>query len=286
MAISGITFVAVAGLVKYLGPAMPAPQTAFLRYVLGLILLLPMFLKWRSLRLTNLQWQRAFWRGATHTLGVSLWFFAMARIPIADVSAMNYLTPVYVTIGAALFLKERFALRRMAAIGVALIGVLIVLRPGFREIDFGHLAMLLATMAFGASYLLAKCLTDELPAQTVVLLLSVSVTIALFPFAIIGWVAPSYVDLGILFLVACLATAGHYTMSLSFQATAISISQPVLFLQLVWAVILGILVFNEPLDLPVVLGGGLIFVAVSFITWRESVIQRHSTHQSISSTAE
>ena len=274
MVFTGVLFVMVTGLVKYLGPTMPAPQAAFLRYALGLILLVPMLPFREGLRLQKHQLRLSVWRGVLHSGAVTLWFFAMARIPIADVTAMNYMAPIYVTIGAALFLGERLALRRLGAIAFALLGVIIILRPGFREIGAGHMAMVLATLFFGASYLLAKRLTDEMPAELVVVLLSVIVTIALLPMALVVWVPPSGFDLIILFLVACIATLGHYTMTLAFKATSISVTQPVIFLQLVWAVTLGVVVFGEAVDPFVVLGGGIILGSVTFISWREATLQR------------
>ena len=274
MVFTGVLFVMVTGLVKYLGPTMPAPQAAFLRYALGLILLVPMLPFREGLRLQKHQLRLSVWRGVLHSGAVTLWFFAMARIPIADVTAMNYMAPIYVTIGAALFLGERLALRRLGAIAFALLGVIIILRPGFREIGAGHIAMVLATLFFGASYLLAKRLTDEMPAGLVVVLLSVIVTIALLPMALVVWVPPSGFDLIILFLVACIATLGHYTMTLAFKATSISVTQPVTFLQLVWAVTLGVVVFGEAVDPFVVLGGGIILGSVTFISWREATLQR------------
>ena len=274
MVFTGVLFVMVTGLVKYLGPTMPAPQAAFLRYALGLILLVPMLPFREGLRLQKHQLRLSVWRGVLHSGAVTLWFFAMARIPIADVTAMNYMAPIYVTIGAALFLGERLALRRLGAIAFALLGVIIILRPGFREIGAGHMAMVLATLFFGASYLLAKRLTDEMPAGLVVVLLSVIVTIALLPMALVVWVPPSGFDLIILFLVACIATLGHYTMTLDFKATSISVTQPVTFLQLVWAVTLGVVVFGEAVDPFVVLGGGIILGSVTFISWREATLQR------------
>jgi len=274
MVFTGVLFVMVTGLVKYLGLTMPAPQAAFLRYALGLILLVPMLPFREGLRLQKHQLRLSVWRGVLHSGAVTLWFFAMARIPIADVTAMNYMAPIYVTIGAALFLGERLALRRLGAIAFALLGVIIILRPGFREIGAGHMAMVLATLFFGASYLLAKRLTDEMPAGLVVVLLSVIVTIALLPMALVVWVPPSGFDLIILFLVACIATLGHYTMTLAFKATSISVTQPVTFLQLVWAVTLGVVVFGEAVDPFVVLGGGIILGSVTFISWREATLQR------------
>ncbi|MEQ8256896.1 MAG: DMT family transporter, partial [Roseovarius confluentis] len=137
MVVTGVLFVGVTAMVKLLGTRIPAPEAAFLRYVLGLIFLLPMLGTLSRLRLDRGTWGLIAARGIAHSAGVGLWFFAMARIPIADVTAMNYLSPIYVTLGAALFLGEKLALRRVVAILVALCGALIILRPGFRELQSG-----------------------------------------------------------------------------------------------------------------------------------------------------
>ena len=79
-----------------------------------------------------------------------------------------------------------------------------------------------------------------------------------------------------MFLVACFATAGHYTMILAFRAAPVTVTQPVAFLQLVWATMLGALVFMEPVDNWVMLGGAIIVAAISFISWREAKVRRES----------
>ncbi|MEX0310913.1 MAG: DMT family transporter, partial [Tateyamaria sp.] len=215
-------------------------------------------------------------RGVLHSFGVMMWFFAMSRIPIAEVTAMNYLAPIYVTIGAALFLGEGLAFRRIAAIGVALIGAIIILRPGFREVSPGHMAMLFAGLVFGAAYLLGKVTTDESTPEMVLAQLSLWVTLALAPFALAVWVPVPWSTVGVLFLVAFFATSGHYAMSLAFAAAPVTVTQPVTYLQLVWATTLGVVVFAEPIDIWVLVGGGLILSAISFITWREAVINRRT----------
>lgn len=271
---TGLCFVAVTAIVKYMGPRVPPAEAAFLRYLLGLVFLIPMLPSLRQTRLTARQWRLFSLRGLCHAGGVILWFYAMTRIPIAEVTAMNYLAPVYVTIGAALFLGERLAARRIAAVIVALIGAAVILRPGFREVSPGHIAMLVAAVIFAGSYLIAKVVADETPAGVVVGMLSIFVTIALLPFALADWVTPTAGDLGLLFLVACFATAGHYTMTLAFAAAPVTVTQPITFLQLVWAVLLGAIVFAEPVDIWVILGGLVILASVSFITWREAVLKR------------
>lgn len=276
MLCTGALFVAVTAVVKYMGPRVPPAEMAFLRYLLGLVFLLPMLPAMRNAHLSARQWKLFAWRGVFHAGGVMLWFFAMTRIPIADVTAMNYLAPVYVSIGAALFLGERLAARRIAAVVIALIGTAVILRPGFREIAPGHIAMLFCAVTFAGSYLIAKITADEVKPGIVVAMLSIFVTIALAPFALADWVTPTWGDLGLLFLVACIATAGHYTMTLAFAAAPVTVTQPVTFLQLVWAVLLGALVFGEPVDGYVIFGGTLILASVTYITWREAALKRRS----------
>ncbi|MCP5037962.1 MAG: DMT family transporter [Rhodobacteraceae bacterium] len=276
MLITGFCFVAVTALVKHVGGGVPAAEAAFIRYFLGLVFLIPMIPEMLRTRLTGRAVALFSLRGGFHTIAVMMWFFAMTQISIAEVTSMSYLSPVYVTIGAAIFLGERFAARRILAIVAALIGVLIILRPGFRELSLGHFAQLLATLGFAGSFLVAKRLTFEFSATMVVAMLSVTVTIGLAPFAIAVWVPPTLSQLGWLFLVAAFATAGHYTMSRALAAAPITATQPVTFLQLVWAVTLGALVFGEPVDGFVVLGGVIIMAAVGFIAWREAMIRRRS----------
>jgi drug/metabolite transporter (DMT)-like permease len=277
MVLTGLNFVAVTAIVKHIGNDIPAAQSAFLRYFLGLVFLIPMIRPILAAHLTKRQLKLFAARGVVHTIAVILWFFAMARIPIADVTAMNYLSPVYVTLGAALVLKEALPPRRLAAVIIALVGAIVILRPGFREIDQGHIAMLGTALMFAAGYLIAKQLSGEVNAAVVVGMLSITVTIGLAPFAWAVWVPVAWSDIGWLFLVACFATAGHYTMTLAFAAAPLTVTQPVTFLQLIWAVAMGALVFNEPVDGWVVFGGAIIMASISFITWREALAKRRIT---------
>ncbi len=275
MVVTGFCFVAVTAIVKHVGSDLPAAQSAFLRYLLGLVFFVPLLRPIISAR----PGARELWifgaRGVAHTVAVILWFYAMTQITIAEVTAMNYLNPVYVTIGAAFFLRESMALRRVLAVLAALLGALVILRPGFRELAPGHFAMLVAAVFFGASYLTAKFLTGIASPLVVVAMLSVTVTIGLAPFAVAVWVPPSLEQIGWMFLVAFFATAGHYTMTLAFAAAPVTVTQPAGFLQLLWSVLLGALLFGEVVDPWVVLGGSIILGSVSFITWREAVVKRH-----------
>ena len=274
LVVTGLLFLGVTVLVKFLGPRVPAPEEAFLRYLLGLVLLVPMLKTSLKDKLDLNLWINFMARGVFHTFAVVLWFFAMTQIPIAEVTAMNYLSPVYVALGAVIFLKEKMAIRRILAVIFALAGAIVILRPGFREISMGHVAMMGTALFFAGSYLFAKHLTNRVSAETVVIMLSIFVTIGLFPLAYKVWVPPRLDELIILFGVAVLATLGHYTMTKAFMAAPVTVTQPVTFLQLIWAISVGALFFNENID-PFVIAGGIIIVSsVSFMTWREAVLKK------------
>lgn len=274
MIVTGLAFVAVSTIVKHMGGRVPAAEAAFLRYLLGLVFLIPMIgpMRREGISQSDTGWFLA--RGVVHSLGVTSWFFAMGVLPVAEVAALNYLSPVFVTLGAALFLGERLALRRIVAILVALGGVMIILRPGFRIIEPAHVAMIGTAVMFAASYLIAKRMADRVSPTMVVGMLSVTVTVGLAPMAWSVWIPPSLSDLGWLFLVAIFATIGHYTMTFAFAAAPMTVTQPVTFLQLVWAVLVGIVLFGDPFDMAVVAGGALILGSVSYITWREAKLRR------------
>lgn len=275
MVASGLCFVAVTGVVRYLGTDLPAAQSAFLRFAWGVVLLLPA-LPGLAAQVPARAWPLVAARGAVHTVAVTLWFYAMARLPVAEVTAIGYLNPVLVTLGASVFFAERLALRRILAVLVAIGGALIVLRPGLRDLGPGHLAQVAAAFAFAGSYLIAKGLSARMGAGAVVATLWVAVTLGLAPLAAAVWVPMTLAQVLWLGVVAACGTAGHYCMARAFAAAPLAVTQPVTFLQLVWAAALGVLVFAEPPDPFVLLGGAVIIAAISYIAWREAVLHRRA----------
>lgn len=271
-----LLFACVTGVVRYLGTDIPAAQAAFLRYVIGLAMILPLMYPLLRKPPSAKSMKIFAARGLFHGIGVILWFYAMARIPIAEVTALGYTAPIFVTIGAALFLGEKVAFRRLAAVGVGLLGAIIILRPGFQEISIGQLAQLCAAPLFAGSFLMAKKLTDQDDPAVIVGMLSVFCTLVLAPFALWQWVEPSWNEVGWLALTALIATTGHYTMTRALRAAPITVTQPLNFLQLVWATAIGLAFFGEPLDPFVMAGGGIIIAAITFISHREAVVARRS----------
>lgn len=277
MLVTGACFVAVNGIVRWLGGALPASQAAFIRFVFGLAFLGPVLIPALRSGFSPRIWGLLTLRGVLHVAAVIAWFYAMSRIPVAEVTAIGFLNPIVVTVGAAIFMGERLALRRVLAVGVALLGALVVLRPGLRELDPGHVSQIVASIAFGASYLVAKRISRDVSPAVVVAMMSLTVSVGLAPLAWAVWVPPTWAQIGWLGLVAVFATAGHYAMTRAFAAAPLTVTQPVTFLQLIWASLLGVFVFHEPVDQWVILGGAMMIGAISYITWREARLRARAT---------
>jgi drug/metabolite transporter (DMT)-like permease len=276
MVLSTFFFVGVTGIVRHLGSDLPAVEAAFIRYAVGTALMLPVFVTLFRRPPAGRQMGLYAARGFVHGFGVMLWFYAMQRIPIAEVTAIGYTAPIFVTIGAALFLGEALALRRIVAVLAAFAGAVIILRPGLQEISAGQLAQLGAAPLFAASYLMAKTFTRGEDPGVIVAMLSLFCTLTLLPGALWHWREPTAEELAWLALTALIATAGHYALTRAFEAAPITVTQPVQFLQLVWATVLGMTLFGEPLDAFVLVGGGIIVGSATYISHREAVMSRRA----------
>jgi len=274
MLVTGLCFVGVTIVVRYVGTRIPAPEAAFIRYAFGTLLLLPIILKIIKGEAKINSWRIMLVRGVIHGIGVILWFYAMARIPIAEVTALGYITPVFITIGAALFLGEKLHIRRILAVFFGLVGVLIILRPGISEISSGQIAQLIAAPLFAVSMLMTKKMTAHESASVIVTGLSIVCTLTLLPPAISNWVTPNPIEIMLLAMAAVFATLGHYTMTHAFNLAPISVLQPISFLQLLWATLFGVVLFGESIDVFVVIGGTVLVISTSYIAYRESVANR------------
>ena len=274
MAIAGLIFASFMAIVRHVGTSMNPIQVSFMRYALGSIFLLPFFLRVNLADLRSARFGLHATRGVLHAVGVMAWFYAMSRIPITEVTALGFTAPVFAVLGAALFLGERVGVRRVAAVVVSLFGALIILRPGFAEIDPGAWAMLIAAPIFGAADLISKVLTRRETGPAVVAYLSVFVTLTIMGPALYVWRSPSLEEWILMTTTGGLATLGHLCMMEGVKVAEISALQPVKFLQLAWAALIGFVVFAEIPEIWTWLGSAVIVGSITYIAHREALIRR------------
>jgi drug/metabolite transporter (DMT)-like permease len=278
MVITTILFVAVTASVRFLDGEVPAPQAAFMRYLIGTLLLTPALISLIKVKPNRSLMKKFLIRGVVHSIGVTLWFYAMSVMPVAEVTAIGFLTYIFVSIGACLFLNEKLHKHRLTAIVISFIGALIILRPGFKEIGNGQIGMLIATIVFTLSYLIAKIVSKERSSAEIVAMLSLFTTIFLIPTAIYSWEPLSIKALVVLTFTAVIATLGHITMTKAIKSAPMVVTQPILFLQLVWASMVGLFIFDENFDPFVILGGTVIMICVCYVSYREHKLGKKITH--------
>ena len=278
MVLTTILFVGVTATVRYLEGEVPAPQAAFLRYAIGTLLLTPSLITLIKIKPNKPLMSKFLLRGLVHSFGVTLWFYAMSVMPVAEVTAIGFLTYIFVSIGACIFLKEKLHKHRITAVIISFLGALIILRPGFKVIESGQLGMLMATVVFTASYLIAKLVSKERSSSEIVAMLSIFTTIFLIPSAIYSWEPISLEALLILAFTALIATIGLITMTQAIKAAPMVVTQPILFLQLVWASMVGLFLFDEQFDLYVIIGGTIIMICVCYVSYREHVLGKKITN--------
>lgn len=246
-------------------------ESQFLRYLFGLLVMLP--LMWRSGLVSyvpvNIRGQ--FWRGAVHTLGLTLWFFALPKVALADMTAIGFTGPIFTMIGAAWLLRETLSWERWAAALVGFVGVLIVVGPRLSaEGNLYTLLMLASAPVFSASFLITKALTRFDRPSVIVAWQSLTVSLFTLPMAILYWTWPTPGQWGLFVLTGILGSGGHYCLTRSFAVADISATQSIKFLDLIWATILGYLMFNESPTESTLLGGLVIVLATFWIAQRES----------------
>ncbi|WP_226893734.1 DMT family transporter [Nisaea sediminum] len=282
IALSGLVFSCFMAIVRYVGATLDPVQTGFLRYAFALFFMAPFFLKLRPSDVRNARLPLHALRGFLHGGGVLLWFYAMSRMPLAEVTAMGFTAPVYTTLLAALFLGEAIRIRRIIAIVTGLLGALIIIRPGYAVVDPGAIAMLIAAPVFACADIVAKKLTLTESGPAVVAYLSVFVTLFTLVPAIYVWRSPTFEELLLVAATAGLATLGHLLMTQGFKVAEMSAIQPIKFVQLVWSAIIGFAIFGEIPEIFTWIGAAIIVGSVSYIAHREAVARRRR-RQEISS---
>ena len=270
-ALAGFVFSLLNALMRALALDMHPFVVGFWRYFFGALVMLPLFWNlgsnlWRTQRPGS-----HVARSLIHTGGLCLWFYALPLIPIAETTALGFTTPLFITLGAVMFLGEKVRWRRWGALAVGFVGTIIILRPGVETLSLGAVLMLASAPLFAGSNLLAKSVAKTDSPAAIVGWQSTLITLFALPFALYAWEWPSWLQLGILLIGGILGTCGHLALSQSYKVADITAVQPIGFLSLVWAQALGFVMFGDIPDLWTWVGAAVIFSANTYIAHREAV---------------
>lgn len=234
----------------------------FFRTLFGSLFILPLFFKSGLHSLKTKQLGLYTLRGILSISTVFLTFFALRHIPLSDAVSYSYLTPIFAIIFAVIFLKEHLGLKQWLPIGIAFLGAMILLRPGFQGINIGILASVAAALCFAGTLLCMKVLTvkDSVKLVTIygyIIPLPLSALCAIFywqwPEGLMQW--------GLLLLMSLLSVIAHLSMTQALSRADMGTVLPFDFIRLVFAAAMGALLFQDQLDALSLLGGTIILGA-------------------------
>lgn len=268
---AGVLFAFLNALMRTMAIQLDPFETQFLRYLCGTLVMAPLVLRsgLDAFRPRHIGGQ--FLRGVIHTVGLCLWFLALPHVPLAVMTSIGFTGPIFVMIGAAIFFRETVRLDRWLAALAGFAGVAIVVGPKLSAAGGIYtLVMLSSSPLFAASFLITKELTRYESARVIVLWQTLSVTVLSLPLALLHWQTPSLAQLGAFAVSGLIGTTGNYCLTRAFAVADISASQSVKFLDLVWATLLGWLIFSDQPSGTTLIGGIVICTAAILIARREA----------------
>ncbi len=242
-------------LIKATGPSMSVFEIAFFTTSLSIIpaMLTKRGERWRDIyklrhpRLVHL-------RCATAICGTACVMFAFTHIPFADVYAIGFLTPIIVTLLGVLILREHVALHRWLLLIISFLGVVLVIRPGVRDLQLGHLAIFCSVFLGGITTIILRHVA---PKERRVSLVGLQVLYsALFNglLMIPTFVVPSPEQLAVFLGIGLLGGTGGLLLIAAARRTPANLVAPVQYSQLIWAIVFGALFFGEYPDYVAIIG--------------------------------
>ncbi|TCL09305.1 EamA domain-containing membrane protein RarD [Shimia isoporae] len=202
-----------------------------------------------------------FIRNISHFTGQNLWFYAITVIPLAQVFALEFTSPIWAILLAPLILGERLRPIGLLAALVGFIGILIVARPTPETVNVGQLTALLAAIGFALTALFTRKLTRTESITSILFYLTVMQAIFGVIFAgFDGDIAlPSAATAPWLVLIACAGLVAHFCMTTALSLAPAAVVMPIDFVRLPLIAVVGAVLYNEAIDIFVVIGAALIF---------------------------
>lgn len=203
-------------------------------------------------------------RNASHFMGQNLWFFAITVVPLSQVFALEFTTPIWAMFLAAIFLKERLTLYQVTLAFIGFVGVLIVAKPGAGFVfSAGIIAAAIAAIGFAGAAISTRALTRTETITCILFYLTVIQAI----FGLITMLydghanSPTWSSLPWLVLVGCAGLLAHFCLTKALSMAPAAVVMPIDFTRLPIIAVVGMLFYSEPLSWFVFLGAAIIFVA-------------------------
>lgn len=283
---SACSFGVMAILIRHASHSLHAFEIAFFRSLFGALATAPLLMPNGLRRLhTNRLWFYVM-RCAIGTIGMLAGFWAIAHLPLAQAIALSYSSPLFVTIGAVIFLGEVVRARRWSAVVAGFVGVLVIVRPGTDGFTAASLVALLAAASTGTVTISIKFLSRSDPPDTIVLLTTWLWVPLSLPFALVVWQMPPAALWPALIVIGVLGTLGQYFWTHALRLADASTLAPFSYLQLVIVSVLAWLVFDEVLDRYTVFGAAIVIGASLYIARREARVARERRIEALSAKAE
>lgn len=271
---STAVFATMHALVRHVSGSEHPFEIAFFRSLFGLVAVMPLLIRAGPSVLVSKNPRLLVIRGLCSAASMLCWFYGLSLVPIATATALSFTNVLFGSVGVALLLGERMRVRRWSAVVLGFAGMMLIVRPGFAEVDFGTVIVLVSAVLWGVGLVLVKTLLRTDGTITVVAWAGISLTIATAIPAFAVWQWPSWEELAWLALIGTLATAGTLGWTYALKTAEATLIIPLDFTRLVWAGAIGFLVFAEVPDIWTWAGSALIVSSTVYIAIREGRLAR------------
>jgi drug/metabolite transporter (DMT)-like permease len=270
-------FVGMSAIIKATAEDVPAGQAVFFRSFFAI----PVILIWLvqrgqlSVGLKAKNPMGHIWRGLFGTSAMGLTFAGLGLLPLPEVTAIGFATPIFTVLLAAVMLGERIRLFRISAVAIGLVGVIIILWPRFGGAQMDSAATLGAMLILGATLLRAlvqvhlRQLVQNEHTAAIVFYFSVTASCLALLTLPFGWVIPSAQTLGLLILAGIIGGAAQIFVTSAYRFGSVSMLAPYDYTSMLFAIILGYVLFDELPTALMLAGSGLVIVAGVLVIWRE-----------------
>jgi len=263
---------AMHAIVRFLSPSIHPFELAFFRSLFGFIVILPLVLRGGIDSVRTHQPRLQMLRGVVSIAAMMSWFYGLSMVPLAEATALSFTNVIFGSLAAIIFLREKMTMARGIAVFIGFVGVLVILRPGFVQMDIGVVCVLFSALCWGCSVVIVKQLGRTDSAVSIVAWVGIQLSILSLPFALSVWVWPTMEEWLWLSLLGTLATIGHLCMVQGLKLTDAMTIFPLDFTRLIWASLFGLFIFSEWPDVWTFVGAGIIVISGTFMLYREDRI--------------